>query len=242
MRFLATSLVTSLGLCLSLSITAPVLADPVQDALTRAVDLHATPAVARFDQAATALSDVAAADCTPEAVKPAYHSAFDAWMGLQHLHMGPLETNGRILTIAFWPDKKGLIPRALADMIAAKDPVVQDPQAFSQVSIAARGFFALEYMLYDDAFADYAAGSYSCALVQAITHDLGRMAQVIDTEWTAPDATHIRRSVAMTRTAISPRLAIRTFLNIGPPMNPGREAPGGNFVRRPRLMCARARG
>lgn len=188
MRFPATSLVTStLGLCLSLSFTAPVLADPLQDALTRAVDQHATPAVARFDQAATALSDAAAADCTPEAVKPAYNAAFDAWMGLQHLHMGPLETNGRILAIAFWPDKKGLIPRALADLIAAKDPVVQDPQAFSQVSIAARGFFALEYMLYDDAFEDYAAGSYSCELVQAITHDLGRMAQVIDAEWTAPD-------------------------------------------------------
>ena len=66
-------------------IAAPVLADPLQDALTRTVDLHATPAVERFDQAATALSNAAAADCTPEAVKPAYNAAFDAWMGLQHL-------------------------------------------------------------------------------------------------------------------------------------------------------------
>lgn len=176
----------SFGLCLSVTFGTPLFADTLNDALVRAVDEHTIPAVEGFDRAATALGEAALADCTPEAVKPAYNAAFDAWMGLQHLHMGPVEASGRVLAIAFWPDKKGLIPRTLQQIIAQEDPVVEDPEAFAHVSIAARGLFALEYMLYDDEFDGYEAGSYSCHLVQAITGDLGRMGQAIDHEWTEP--------------------------------------------------------
>lgn len=166
---------------------APVAADPLSDALTRAVNDHTVPAVDRFDVATAFLADVAGDDCLPEAVKPAYNAAFDAWMGLQHLHMGPVEANGRILAIAFWPDKKGLIPRTLSSYIADQDRVVEDPEAFAQASIAVRGLFALEYMLYDPQFDGYEVESYSCEMVQAITHDLHRMAAAIKAEWTAPD-------------------------------------------------------
>lgn len=178
------------ALCLSLALAvplAPAMATPLDDALSRAVNQHTIPAVDRFDVATGFLADAAEANCLPGNVKPAYDVAFDAWMGLQHLHMGPVEKNGRILAIAFWPDKKGMIPRTLSGYIADQDPVVETPEAFADASIAVRGLFALEYMLFDDEFDGYAEDSYSCHLVQAITHDLHRMAAEIKDEWIAPD-------------------------------------------------------
>lgn len=176
----------SLSLAIAAPMALPVAADPLGDALTRAVKEHTIPAVEAFDQAASALSNAAMKDCLPDAVKPAFQDAFDAWMGLQHLHMGPVEAEGRILAIAFWPDKKGLIPRTLLSYIVNEDPVAMDPSEFAQASIAVRGLFALEYMLYDDQFDAYSEDSYSCHLVQAIAHDLSRMGQAIDAEWTEP--------------------------------------------------------
>ncbi|MCA0043282.1 imelysin family protein [Celeribacter litoreus] len=184
MRFTLAALLTT-AMCSPLfAQSEPSLAEIQARSLERAVMEHTVPAVERFDDAARDLVLASAADCTPAAMQPAYHAAFDAWMGLQHLHMGPVEENGRILAIAFWPDKKGMIPRTLARAIADEDAVVNDAEGFSDASIALRGLFALEYMLFDPQFDDYDAGSYSCALVQAISNDLGRMAHAIDMEWT----------------------------------------------------------
>ncbi|WP_460275251.1 imelysin family protein [Celeribacter sp. ULVN23_4] len=179
---------TLTALCfLPLALASPLAADPLSDALDRAVNEHTVPAVKAFAAATAELDAAAGGSCMPEAVKPAYNAAFDAWMGLQHLHMGPVEANGRILAIAFWPDKKGMIPRTLGSYIADEDPVIEDPEEFATASIAVRGLFALEYMLYDDQFDAYSDGSYACHLVQAIAHDLDRMGGAIETEWTEPD-------------------------------------------------------
>lgn len=173
----------TLAVCLVFLTTAAT-ADTVDEVLPRVVDDHATPAVEGFAAAAMGLEAMAAQECLPEAVQPAYHAAFDAWMAVQHLNMGPIERDGRLLAIAFWPDKKGLIPRTLSGFIAEEDPVIADAEGFAHASIAVRGFFALDYLLYDPAFSNYAAGSYTCHLVQAISHDINRMAGEIAMEWT----------------------------------------------------------
>ena len=54
------------------------------------------------------------------------------------------------------PSSSGRTPRApprrrSAAMIAAEDPVVDDPAAFGAVSVAARGLMALDWLLYDPA-------------------------------------------------------------------------------------------
>ena len=55
--------------------------------------------------------------------------------------------------------------------------------AFAEVSIAARGLFALEQMLFDPDFANYPDGSYSCALTKAITADLAIQASDLHKAW-----------------------------------------------------------
>lgn len=171
MRLILTACFTLLGL--------PVLAD-----IDAVIDDHIIKRQTAFAHSTAALSDAAKQNCTPAAMIPAYHAAFDDWVRVSHIRFGPIETNGEGLAVVFWPDKKGMISKTLHRMIKAQDPVVNDATAFAEYSIAARGFFALEQMLFDEIFADYGKGSYSCALTQAISTDLARIADQTLAGWT----------------------------------------------------------
>lgn len=172
---------------LILSLASPALADT--EAVIRD---HILPGQAAFSAGTRALAEAAQADCTAAALQPAYNTAFDAWMGVSHLRLGPVEEAGRYQAIAFWPDARGLTEKTLRRLIAEEDPVVNTPHGYAEVSVAARGLFALDYMLYDEDFASYEADSYSCALVQAITADLADLAGKIEAEWLSGFAETLR--------------------------------------------------
>ena len=157
------------------------LALPASADVNDVLDQHILPYFDGFAVATDTLAAQASETCDPAHLKPAYTDAFNAWMTIGDLRIGPSESGA--LSIYFWPDKRGFTPRTLTRLIDEKDPVVQDATAYSEVSIAARGFFALEQMLYDPAFADYGADSYSCALTAAITADLAAQAKTLANAW-----------------------------------------------------------
>lgn len=132
---------------------------------------------------AEALERVAETECSPtsDPLRTAYHDAFDAWITISHLRFGPSETNDRAFALAFWPDPRGSTPKALAGLIANDDPIVDTPEGLASVSIAARGFYALEFLLFDPQFAQDTA--YTCALIQAVTHDIANNATAIRNDW-----------------------------------------------------------
>ncbi|WP_375688621.1 imelysin family protein [Pseudooceanicola sp. LIPI14-2-Ac024] len=171
----------ALALCLCL-------ATPLHAGVPEVVNDHVLPGTAAFADATRALADTARQDCTTTAVQPAFHDAFDAWLGISHLAFGPVEDDGRGLAIAFWPDTRGLGNAAVAQLVANEDAAVDDPAEFAEVSVAARGFFALEQLLYDEKYAGYAADSYTCRLVAATAADLSRMADEIDAAWRGTQA------------------------------------------------------
>lgn len=171
-------------------LVAAGLAQPALADVDAAIDRHILPALDAFAVAAASLEDAAAGDCRPEAVTPAFHGAFDAWMAVADLRIGPSETGA--LSIAFWPDARGSTRRTLSQMIAGEDPVVFDPAGYAEVSIAARGLFALEMLLFDPAFSGYARGSYACALGQAISADLARQAKALEAAWREDFAATLR--------------------------------------------------
>ncbi|QDC10668.1 signal peptidase [Oceanicola sp. D3] len=158
-------------------------APPLSAGVPEAIEGHIQPRHAAFAEAASALDEAARADCTAEALKPAYHAAFDGWIGVQHLALGPLQEIGGPLALEFWPDAKGFTARQLSLLTKAADPATTTPEGFAQQSVAVQGFMALERMLYDDTFTGYAPGSYSCALVQAIAHDIAAKAQNLQAGW-----------------------------------------------------------
>lgn len=153
-----------------------ILGLPALAGIDAVIDDHIVARHAAFASSTAALAATTKQDCTAQSVTPAYHTAFDDWVAVSHIRFGPIEDGGEGLAVAFWPDKKGMIPKILNRMIKDQDPVVFDATAFAKHSIAARGFFALEQMLFDPKFSDYPKDSYGCALTQAIATDLSRIA------------------------------------------------------------------
>ncbi|WP_421857913.1 imelysin family protein [Oricola sp.] len=213
------------------------------------VDNHVLPGFRTFADKSQALSAAAEADCAPSApeLRSAYGTAFDAWIAVSHLRFGPTETADRAFSLAFWPDSRGKTPKTLGALIDAADPALTTAEGFSTVSIAARGFYALEFLLYDPAFAERGSADYRCALVRAMAADVARNAADILEDWQANYADLLRHAGAnddyrspeeaakRLLTALSTGLEFTSDMRLGRPM--------GTFERpRPKRAEARRSG
>ncbi|WP_306151298.1 imelysin family protein [Roseovarius sp. MMSF_3281] len=166
---------------ISAALLSFILAPPAMAAVNDALNDHILPGYAGFAEATEDLAQTAREDCRAKALKPSFHTAFDAWMPVADLRLGPSETGA--LSIAFWPDSRGFTPRTLGRFIAEEDAVAGDVDGYADVSIAARGLFALEMLVFDSEFSGYARGSYTCQLVETIAADLDRQANALATAW-----------------------------------------------------------
>lgn len=142
------------------------------------VNGHARPGYAAFDDAASRLADVES--CDPERLRPAFQAAYDAWMGVEHLHLGPSEEEGRSLAVLFWPDPKGTGAKAQAALLKA-DPATLTIDGMAQQSVAARGLSGLERLLYPEK----ALPADPCPLIQITIDDLARQAEIMAAAWTS---------------------------------------------------------
>lgn len=213
-------------LVLILLVVLPARAEPVVDA---ALEKHILPRADGLATQALALSAAATADCSPDSprLRAAFGTAFDAWVGVSHLRLGPAEKADRAFALAFWPDPRGATPKALARLAASEDPSVDDPEAFAAQSVAVRGFYALERMLYGEA---PGTPAYACRLTKAIAGDIARTAAEIRDGWaehaalmSAPggdnpvylDAGEVRRALY---TALDTGLAFTAEARLGRPL------------------------
>lgn len=164
---------TFLGWAIAL-LPAAAVAD-VADTLNQQV----LPGYQAFAEATARLARASDAGCVPDVLGPPYHEAFDAWMAVQHLHLGPAETEGRALAVHFWPDPKGSGAKAQMSILNG-DPALLEAEAFASQSVAARGLLALERLM----FPESALPADPCPLIRATAADLARTADLIHTEWT----------------------------------------------------------
>ena len=74
--------------------------------------------------------------------------------GRQPSCLGTAKACSRQFALAFWPDARGITRRSLSGLIKEADPVVDDADACSEVSAAARGLLALGSLLFDPALAE----------------------------------------------------------------------------------------
>jgi predicted lipoprotein len=202
------------------------------------------PGYAAFDAAAAALSAKAAETCEPSALAAPFHAAWDAWLTVGWLRLGPVEDHGRALAISFWPDPKGMGAKAQKTLLAG-DPALLEPEAFAEQSVAARGFTGLERLLYP---AD-APAQDTCPLIRATADDLARMAAEIDAAWQDGYAEVLLTAGETGNTTYLSRPEVRqalftqiaTALELLKDQRIGR--PMGTFARpRPDLAEARASG
>ncbi|WP_204115570.1 imelysin family protein [Shimia biformata] len=152
---------------------------------TDAVNGHILPLVDSFQSAASALQTAAEDNCeaTSPALVAAFHDAVDAWTRMSHLRFGPTEKDDRAFAIAFWPDSRGKTPKELTVLLKSDEPAFMDATSFAEVSIAARGVYALEFLLFDARVQSVGTAEASCHLIQAIARDIARNADAIATDW-----------------------------------------------------------
>lgn len=211
-----------------LALTA-LFATPLHADVAEAVDQFILPGYKTFAEAAENLDATAKADCSTAAIVPAYQAAFDAWLGVSFLRLGPAEVDGRSLAIQFWPDPKSLGTKAQSAMLRTQDPVVNDSGAFAEVSVAARGLMALERLLYPAE--PLPSGDYSCALIRATTADLARLSVLIVQDWQTDFAAALRTAGADGNTRFATKTEARQALYTA--LITGFEFVGDDRVGRP---------
>jgi len=128
--------------------------------------------------------DAACADgrAEPAEAGAAFNATMDAWMAVQHLRFGPSELFLRAERLEFWPDKRGVVRRHLAQMLSDRDGHALESESFANGSVAVQGFPALERLLYDSEEADWAT-PFTCDLVRAIGRNINVIAQGLLDDW-----------------------------------------------------------
>ncbi|MEM9060880.1 MAG: imelysin family protein [Pseudomonadota bacterium] len=149
------------------------------------VEKHILAGYLAFETATRDLADQAEADCRPdsEPLRAAFHDAFDAWLKVSHLRFGPSEVDNRAFALAFWPDPRSKTRKALARLIANRDAIVSDPAEYKTLSVAARGLYALERLLFDPEYTAPETSEYVCALTRAVATDIASTATEIGGDW-----------------------------------------------------------
>lgn len=149
------------------------------------VDNHILPRIAVLAETGEALALAATEDCTAtsENLRDAYGDAFDAWIAASHLRFGPVEAEERGFALAFWPDSRGATPKSLGTLIRDEDPIAESAAAYADMSIAARGYYAMEFLLYDDTISTAGDDSYRCQLTQTVAADIGNLTAAVAADW-----------------------------------------------------------
>lgn len=151
----------------------------------RIVSDHIIPRFQKLADATEQLAQTAAQTCDLNngQLLTDYNAAFDAWVGVSHMRFGPTEQEDRAFALAFWPDTRGKTPKALRQMITEEDSIVGVEGGYKDASIAVRGFYAMEFLLYDGPTQELGHPEYQCALFRAMTKDSARISRDILDDW-----------------------------------------------------------
>ncbi len=156
---------------------------------------HIIPGYQKLADTSLQLSQAAQSFCiSPDEEKflrlrLAYHSAMDAWMGIQHIRFGPANEDVRSYKIQFWPDKKGVVNRHLKKFLVMMENGVASPEKLQAGSVAIQGFPAIEQLLYSQSQALLPQNEQSgmrCLLLEWITANLSQVTHMILQEWQSP--------------------------------------------------------
>ena len=121
------------------------------------------------------------------ALRVAFESVSDAWMHAEFYRLGPLGTQQRADRFEYWPEKRPIIDKQLAALLAHATPDALSEAKFAQASVAIQGLPALERLLYGDTSRQVlSAGpeqNARIAVIKAIAHNLNDLAQQISDAW-----------------------------------------------------------
>lgn len=154
---------------------------------------HAAPRYARFADAAGRFDVAVRKACTgaaidKDALTGAYHAAMDAWMGIEHIRFGPIETLMRNYRIHYWPDKGGRGEKQIRILLNSGDAQAFSREGFQAASVAVQGLPAAERLLFGPAMAriaDKADDGRACRFLSAVSANLLDLGAGLAVDWAA---------------------------------------------------------
>ncbi|HJT11186.1 MAG TPA: imelysin family protein [Dongiaceae bacterium] len=119
-----------------------------------------------------------------------------AWARIQYISFGPIFEHQRAFRIEYWPDKRNVVGRQLAEVLTKQERAALEPERFATTTVGVQGLPALERMLFDDdALVALASGDgdFRCGLFAAISNNLETIARDVVTGWTEGDNAFLAR-------------------------------------------------
>jgi predicted lipoprotein len=163
-----------------------------------ALEKHIRPAYHRLAGAFAGLEQAASADCAApsaknlEVLRGRFADAVRAWGGIAHIGFGPVRDENRYERIWFWPDRKGIGRRQVANALRERPADYTKAETLSAKSVGVQGLGALEDVLYGDQAASLSVGTdetpFTCGYATAIGANLKAMADKVDAAWGADGA------------------------------------------------------
>jgi uncharacterized protein len=119
-----------------------------------------------------------------------------AWARIQYISFGPIFEHQRAFRIEYWPDKRNVVGRQLAEVLKKQDHAALEPERFATTTVGVQGLPALERMLFgDDALSELKGpgAAFRCGLFAAISNNLETIARDVMTGWTEGDRAFLAR-------------------------------------------------
>lgn len=160
------------------------------------LERHIRPGYQRFAAAADNLESATASYCAEPAggrragVEAAFDGLVMAWGRIEHITFGPITVGERLERIMFWPDRRGIGARQVANALSARDPAVADASRLAEKSAAMQGLPALDILLFPGpagAGEEPDARRHRCAFAAAVSANIASLAQAVGAAWSAPD-------------------------------------------------------
>lgn len=155
------------------------------------VETHALPRYERLATATDAFAMATEAICTGEGdadherLRAGFHDTMDAWMGVQHLRFGPIDSRMRGFRFYFWPQARNKVGEAVAKLVAEGQDEATLATRIERVNVAVQGLLAAEVLIYEQRYLD--ADAKGCGLLVALAANMRTMAAEILAEWQEGD-------------------------------------------------------
>ena len=162
------------------------------------------PAYQAFGDAAEALQGGLDALCRSPSdaaltdAQSRFATAAAAWARVQYISFGPVAEHQGGFRVEYWPDKRNVVGRQLAELLAKPDEAALEPARFATTTVGVQGLPALERLLFTgDALAKLQPvdqdAAFRCKLFAAIGNNLATIAQAIVAGWSDGDASFLAR-------------------------------------------------
>ncbi len=159
----------------------------------QALEKHIIPGYSGLVSAAEALTKALESYCArrtaeqQRSMERAFDGLVTAWGNIEHIRFGPITEENRLERIFFWPDRRGLGARQVAQTLKARDQDALDPTKLAAKRVAIQGLAALETALFDTPAKEPEERGYRCAYAKAISANIRNLAADVLTAWTEPD-------------------------------------------------------